>query len=326
MRQGMAEGIVAAKCSLEGVADQLSALDVGEVDASLFFKPFKNAPSYDDDDEREVINEARVLITTTISASLKRLAAFTTDEYLPCCRDNIAATSLPQGGRYYSACLRFHTGTDLSAQQIHDVGISEVRRIWGEMTAVAAEAGYEEGMLIDGDDDDDNNDDIIAAVELPASVQGICGGAGTVAQSSAVHRYVRELRNADEQYHKSEEALLDSYRNLSMKIQSRLLTCFPLDVMPRIPFAVEATPAHQAPSAPTAYYLGPDGNGERPGTFYANCHDLRSRPKYEMESLCLHEAIPGHHLQMCAQVDNPALEPFRRHIEDRRYFEVITTP
>jgi uncharacterized protein (DUF885 family) len=59
---------------------------------------------------------------------------------------------------------------------------------------------------------------------------------------------------------------------------------------------VRATPAHQAPQAPSAYYLATSTGG----TFYVNTHKLDSRPMYEMEALALHECLPGHHFQACA--------------------------
>ncbi|NIR48948.1 DUF885 domain-containing protein, partial [candidate division KSB1 bacterium] len=109
-----------------------------------------------------------------------------------------------------------------------------------------------------------------------------------------------ELLRTDEQfYYMDPEDLLMGYRDICKRMDAALPKLF--GKLPRAPYGVRAVPEYAAPQATTAYYSRPSPDGKRPGWFYANTYDLKSRPKYEMEALSLHEAVPGHHLQIALQ-------------------------
>ena len=82
--------------------------------------------------------------------------------------------------------------------------------------------------------------------------------------------------------------------------------------IPRIPYGLEEIPAYIAPKTTTAYYSRPSGDGTKAGIYSLNTYDLKSRPIYELESLSLHEAVPGHHLQIALQQELEGLPEFRR--------------
>ena len=106
------------------------------------------------------------------------------------------------------------------------------------------------------------------------------------------------------------DALIDGYRVIAKKTDPGLSRLFGL--LPRLPYGVMPVPDFRAKSSPTAYYMpGAPATG-RPGTFYANTYDLRARPRWEMEALCLHEAVPGHHLQVALAQEVEDLPEFRR--------------
>ncbi len=82
--------------------------------------------------------------------------------------------------------------------------------------------------------------------------------------------------------------------------------------LPRMSYGIREIPAFIAPRTTTAYYSRPSGDGTRSGTYWVNTYDLRSRPLYEVEALSLHEAVPGHHLQIALQQELEGIPSFRR--------------
>ena len=130
------------------------------------------------------------------------------------------------------------------------------------------------------------------------------GFEGTLAEFFA---YVQE---EDQFYYDDAEALLQGYRDLQTKVNALLPTLF--NVMPKADYEVRAVEAFRAASAAGASYQAPSPDGSRPGVFYVNTHNLRSQPKYGMETLSIHEASPGHHFQIALQQEVESLPAFRR--------------
>jgi uncharacterized protein (DUF885 family) len=109
----------------------------------------------------------------------------------------------------------------------------------------------------------------------------------------------------------SVESMIAAYRGLAKRIDPMLAHQF--GRLPRLPYGVEPIPEYRAPASPTAYYIGGALATGRAGYFYVNTHDLAARPTWEMEPLTLHEAVPGHHLQIALMEELDDLPEFRRH-------------
>ena len=122
--------------------------------------------------------------------------------------------------------------------------------------------------------------------------------------------YAHHLRTAPEQRHTDAQALLEEYRAIGRRIDGRLPELF--GRLPRIPYEIVAVPPYAEQSQTAAYYLQPASDGSRPGQFFANTYDLPSRYRWEMEALTLHEAVPGHHLQIALAQELDDLPEFRR--------------
>jgi len=103
------------------------------------------------------------------------------------------------------------------------------------------------------------------------------------------------LRTDPRFFYDQPEDLVAGYRDIAKRIDPELVKLF--GRLPRLPYGVTAMGDSAAKSAPTAYYVNGSLAAGRPGWFYANTYDLKSRPKWEMEALTLHESVPGHHLQ-----------------------------
>ena len=119
------------------------------------------------------------------------------------------------------------------------------------------------------------------------------------------------LRTDPRFYHDSEEELLAGYRDICKRIEPQLPNLF--GRLPRMPYGVKRIPDYAAPARPTAYYMRPAADGSRAGYFYANTYNLKTRPKYQMEALTLHEAVPGHHMQIALAMELEGLPNFRRY-------------
>ena len=123
--------------------------------------------------------------------------------------------------------------------------------------------------------------------------------------------FITYLRTNPDFYYNNAEDLLDGYRAICKKADPELTKLF--GTLPRLSYGVKPIPDFQAPASPTAYYYSGSLIAGRPGYFWANTYKLNTRPKYEMEALSLHEAVPGHHLQISISQELEDVPEFRKH-------------
>lgn len=118
------------------------------------------------------------------------------------------------------------------------------------------------------------------------------------------------IRTDPQFFYTKKEDLLRGYRDICKRADPELAKLF--RTLPRLPYGVIPVPSYMEKSQTTAYYQGGSRETGRPGYFYANTYDLNSRPKWEMEALALHEAVPGHHLQIAIADEQEELPKWRR--------------
>jgi uncharacterized protein (DUF885 family) len=122
--------------------------------------------------------------------------------------------------------------------------------------------------------------------------------------------FVEHLRSDSRFYAETPEQLMKEVAYVLKKMDGKLPELF--GKLPRMPYGIRPVPDYIAPKTTTAYYSAPSGDGTRAGFYYVNTYNLKSRPLYELEALSLHEAVPGHHLQLALQQELEGLPKFRR--------------
>ncbi len=120
-------------------------------------------------------------------------------------------------------------------------------------------------------------------------------------------------------YYTDAHELVAAYRNIAKQIDPKLPELF--GRLPRLPYGIREIPAYKAPSAPTAYYQGGSLESGRAGYFETNTFNLKARPKWQMEALTLHEAVPGHHLQIALAQELTNLPEFRKNMGPTAFVE-----
>ena len=280
LRKGTELGFVPPQVTLEGVLEQISSQIEPEVEATLFFDPFRSMPTGMAQEDRVALRKRAIeVIREQVQPAFKKFREYLETEYIPVARSTFACLYFPTGNDYYGHCIRRHTTTHLSAQQIHKKGQLEVARIRAAMELIITEVDFE----------------------------GDFAG------------FVQHLRTDPSFYHDDPEDLLRGYRDICKRADAMLPRLF--GKLPRAPYGVRPIPDFEAPRSTTAYYRSPPPDGSQPGWFYANTFDLRSRPIYEMEALALHEAVPGHHLQLALQNELEGLPSWRTTTHFTAYIE-----
>ena len=145
LEQGIREGITVPKVVMVGRDEALAKhANVASPEESAFYEPFKKFPAAVSASEADALRaEGRTVIADVVLPAYRKALVFIRDTYIPKSRDTIAATKLPNGEAFYRQQIREYTTLDLSADEIHDIGQSEVKRIRAEMEAIVREVKYD---------------------------------------------------------------------------------------------------------------------------------------------------------------------------------------
>ena len=189
---------------------------------------------------------------------------------------NHGVWSLPNGDEFYKLRIRTYTTTDYSPQEIHDIGLSEVKRISERIAEIFAELGYDKGKPVG-----------ILLNELNENP---------------------DFLYADTPDRK--EIVIRDYTEMVAEAAKKVEPYF--ERMPKASVEVRPVPEYSEQTAAGGYYQGPSLDGKRPGVFYANLYDIKQTPTYSMMALTLHEAIPGHHMQIALNQENENLTLYRK--------------
>ena len=269
--RGRKAGITPPRILMERLPDQLALQVVETSEESPFYRVFEDLPASFPDSEQERLRTAALeTIEDSILPAYRKLESYFNSKYLPACRESVGLSQLPDGPAWYEHLAREFTTSRLSPDEIHRIGLDEVKRIRDEMHAIIDEVGFD-GSFRD---------------------------------------FLIYLRTDPQFYFDNPEDLYEAYLATSTRIDPELVRLF--GKLPRMPYGVKPIPDAIAPDTTTAYYWPPAGDGSRAGIYWVNLYRPEVRPKYEIEVLSVHEAVPGHHLQIALQQELGDIPMFRR--------------
>jgi uncharacterized protein (DUF885 family) len=280
LEQGLAAKLTPPKITFRDVPDQVQSQIFTDPMKSPMLEAFTKMPAAIPEADRAQLKErATAAYKQTVAPALTKLHDFLVMRYLPACRETTGAASLPSGAAMYAYNVKWHTTTNKTPQEIHEIGLAEVKRIRAEMDKVMAEAGFK------GSYDD----------------------------------FKKFLRTSPQFYFKDAASLLAAYRDIAKRADPELARLF--GHLPQTPYGVKPVPDAIAPSQTTAYYDPGSLPAGRAGFMFANTYKLESRPRWEMEALTMHEAVPGHHLQISIAQELQGLPEFRKNSSYTAYVE-----
>ncbi|MEX2495047.1 MAG: DUF885 domain-containing protein [Woeseia sp.] len=270
--RGRRTGYMPPRILMQRVPQQIQVQLVENAKESPFFKNFEEMPAAIPEREQERLRQAALaVIDQTIVPAYREFSRYFERQYLPASRDSIGASELPDGAQYYEYSTRVYTTTAMTPDEIHDLGLSEVRRIRSEMQLIIDELEFD----------------------------------------GAFAEFLHFLRTDAQFYYDNPDALFEAYLATSKRIDPELVKLF--GKLPRMPYGLRPIPDSIAPDTTTAYYSRPAADGSRAGYYYVNLYRPEVRPKYEIEVLTVHEAVPGHHLQIALAQELEDVPAFRKY-------------
>lgn len=240
------------------------------------------ALALDDEATTELLSAAEAALKTHLQPAYQRLIAAL--EKLQEQSDELSGVwKLPDGEAFYQAALRSITTTDLSADEIHQLGRNEVARIHDEMRLIQQQVGF----------------------------------------AGELNGFFVHMREDERFYFPDTDAGREQYLTLTREVIAAMRERLPelFGHLPHASVEVKAVEPFREKSAGKAFYQAPAADGSRPGIYYVNLHDMRAMPRYQIEALAYHEALPGHHMQIAIAQEMDALPAFRRHGHYTAYIE-----
>lgn len=232
--------------------------------------------------EAQLIADAKQALLKEVKTGYETLIAQLEDQQQRATAED-GVWKLPKGDEFYEFALQRTTTTDMTSEEIHNLGLAEVERIHSEMEEIKKKVKFE-GSLQD------------------------------------FFKFMREdpqFYYADDE--KGKAAYLKKARFIINDMKADLDKLFL--TKPKADIKVKAVEAFREASAGKAFYEQPAMDGSRPGIYYANLYNMQAMPSYQMEALAFHEGIPGHHMQIAIAQELEGIPDFRKHSFYTAYVE-----
>jgi uncharacterized protein (DUF885 family) len=249
--------------------------DAGPHDSPLLadFRGKVGKLAIDESRRAALLAQAERALLTSVKPAFEDVIAYSQAAAKTATEDD-GVWKLPDGTAYYDFLLKNFTTTDLTATQIHDTGLAEVARIQGEMRGIMTQVGFKGDLP-----------QFFNFMRTDAQFYYADSDEGRAAWLADAGKHIAAMR---------------------AKLPELFVT------LPNAEVVVKAVEPFREKSAGKAFYQRPALDGSRPGTFYGNLYQMKEMPKYELEALVYHEAIPGHHMQNTIALEEKSLPRFRR--------------
>ena len=222
-----------------------------------------------------LIGEARTAMLTSMRPAYQRMISTLTAQAKRAGTDD-GIWRFADGAEQYKALLKYYTTTDLDGDQIHALGLAQVARIHGEMSAIKERVGF--------------------AGTLPA--------------------FFAHIRDGKQYYFPNTAAGKQQYIDESTKAEAQVAAALPrfFGRLPKSKLLIKAVEPFREKNAGKAFYQSPPPDGSRPGIYYVNLYNMANMPSTEVDALYCHEGLPGHHLQfaLLSELGKGEVPPFRQ--------------
>ncbi len=246
-------------------------------------KKVNDLKEVDDKTKKELIEKAKQAMLTSVKPAYEKLMAYWNELEKKATTDD-GAWKMPDGDAFYDAALKQTTTTNMTADEIHELGLKEVARIHEEMKAIMKKVNFKK----------DNLNDFF------------------------------DFMLTDKQFYYANTAEgKEAYRVKAVKIIDDMKQQLPklFNTLPKATIEVKAVEAFREKSAGGAFYEEPALDGSRPGRYYINLYDMTNQATYQMEALAYHEGIPGHHMQIAIAQELTDMPKFRKNGGNTAYVE-----
>ena len=271
-------GIFAPKFVFDHVIRQLKELIAYTDDNNPLMQVFKskvNELNISTEKKETLFRELGLVIQSDVKPGYQSILQFMENNYDQANKHH-GVWSLPNGDAFYASRLRSYTTTDYTAEEIHQIGLSEVERIGNRMKEIFILLGYEVNKPVGQMMNELNENPDFLYADTPDRKQIV------------IADYNQMVKEAEEDVRPYFER-------------------FPIS-----PVEVRAVPEYSEKTAAGGYYQAPSLDGSRPGVFYANLYDIKQTPTFGMRTLTFHEAVPGHHFQIALNLENEDLTMYRK--------------
>jgi len=235
-----------------------------------------------EEQKTDLVNKAETALVDYVQPAYNDLIEFLENQQKRA-TDEAGVWKFPKGEEFYNNALQRVTTTNLTADEIHEIGLNEVARIHGEMEKIMEEVEFE----------------------------------GTLQDFFEFMKTDEQFYYGDTEEGKA--AYLKDAKEVINSMKAKLPELF--NTMPEADIVVKAVESFREKSAGKAFYQQPAIDGSRPGTYYANLYDMKAMPRYEMEALAFHEGIPGHHMQIAIAQELDSIPDFRKFSFETAYVE-----